>query len=99
MADLKFCLEKIPSIAVTTDLWKNKKLEYFLTITGHFYTDDFQNISMILSFKKFKESHYAINISEFIKKELIKLNILDKVISITSDNYNATCLQPSERRN
>ena len=80
------CLEKIPHISVTTDLWKNTKLEYFLTITGHFLTNEFQYVSLVLSFKKFKSSHHAVNISEFIKKELEKLNILKKVVSITSDN-------------
>ena len=41
---------------------------------------------MILSFRKFKQSHTAINITNFIEDELRELNILDKIVSITTDN-------------
>ena len=86
MFNLKKCLEKIDQIALTTDLWKNKKLEYFLTLTGHFLTKDYHFHSMILSFRKFSKNHKANNITDFINKELIKINILNKICSITTDN-------------
>lgn len=86
MFNLKLCLEKIDNLALTTDLWKNKKLEYFLTLTAHFLTKDFQFHSMVLSFRKFTKNHKATNITIFINKELIKLNIVDKISTITTDN-------------
>lgn len=84
--ELKVFLEKISFIAVTTDLWKNLKLEYFLTITGHFYLENFEYTSLILSFRKFSVAHDANNIRKFIIQELTRLNILNKVVSITTDN-------------
>jgi hypothetical protein len=50
---------------------------------------------MILSFRKFTKSHSAKNISSFIEKELNKLNIIDKVVSITTDNEAAVALAGS----
>jgi len=79
-------LEKIKFISLTTDLWKNKKLRYFLTLTAHFFTKDFKFNSIILSFRKFSKSHTAINITKFIETELMQLNVLEKVVSITTDN-------------
>ena len=67
-------------------MWKNKKLEYFLTLTAHFLPKDFKFNSMILSFRKFQKNHKAKNITEFINKELDRLYITDKIVSITTDN-------------
>ena len=39
-----------------------------------------------MSFRKFKSLHYAVNIKEFILKEINRLEILDKIVSITTDN-------------
>ena len=50
---------------------------------------------MILSFRKFSISHSANNISKFIEKELNKLNILNKVEAITTDNEAAVALAGS----
>ena len=83
---MKLCLSKIPYNALTTDLWKNQKLEYFLTLTGHFYTVKYKYYSIIMSFRKFKKSHKSVNISNFIIKELNKLNIIDRVVAVTTDN-------------
>ncbi len=79
-------MEKIKFISLTTDLWKNKKQRYFLTLTAHFFTKDFKFNSIILSFRKFSKAHTAINITKFIETELMQLNVLEKVVSITTDN-------------
>ena len=41
---------------------------------------------MILSFRKFNKSHTAENIAIFINKEISKLDLVEKVVSITTDN-------------
>jgi hypothetical protein len=79
-------LLKIDKIALTTDLWKNKRLRYFLTLTGHFLKKDYNFHSMILSFRKFTKHHTATNITEFINKELEQLVISDIIVAITTDN-------------
>jgi hypothetical protein len=86
---LKKCLEQIKYISLTTDLWKNKKRRYFLTLTAHFFSKDFKFNSMVLSFRKFSKAHTAQNITNFIEIELNKLNIFHKVVSITTDNESA----------
>ena len=92
---MKKCLEKIKYFSLTTDLWKNKKRRYFLTLTAHFFSKNFKFNSMILSFRKFSKSHTATNISCFIEKEVKKLNIMQKVVSITTDNESAVALGAS----
>jgi hypothetical protein len=86
MARLKALLSKIDKKSLTTDLWKNKKLRYFLTLTAHFHAKDYSFHSMVVSFRKFSKNHTAKNITEFINKELESLAILEKIISITTDN-------------
>ena len=65
---------------------KELKLEYFCTITAHFFGNDFHYQSLILSFRKFEKSHNSENIGKFLSKQLVKLNIEDKIVSITTDN-------------
>ena len=50
---------------------------------------------MVLSFRKFAKSHSASNIAVFIQKELNKLNIIDQVVSITTDNEATVALAGS----
>ena len=50
---------------------------------------------MVLSFRKFAKSHSTKNIAAFIQKELNKLKIIDKVVSITTDNEAAVALAGS----
>jgi hypothetical protein len=73
-------------------LWKNKKSRYILTLTAHFFSNNFKFKSMVLSFRKFAKSHSVNNIATFIQKELNKLNILDKIVPITTDNVAAVAL-------
>jgi hypothetical protein len=47
---------------------------------------------MVVSFRKFAKSHSVNNIATFIQKELNKLNILDKIVPITTDNVAAVAL-------
>lgn len=79
-------MDKVPYIAITCDLWKNKKRRYFLAITGHFFDKDLNYRSLILSFKAFNERHFGNNIKTFIVKELAKLKIDNKCVAITTDN-------------
>ncbi len=51
---------------------------------------------MVLSFRKFAKSHSVNNIATFIQKELNKLNILDKIVPITTDNEAAVALAGSK---
>lgn len=83
---LKELLGKVEFLALTSDLWKNKKLEYFLALTAHFFDKGLNFRSIIISFRKFRERHFARNISEFITRELDRYLIVDKCVSLTTDN-------------
>ena len=83
---LKRVLAKIDYISLTTDLWKNKCLKYFLILTAHFFDKHLNYKSIIIGFKKFQKTHDAVHIKRFILNELNILEITNKVVSITTDN-------------
>ena len=82
--NLKKYFEQIKYISLTTDLWENKQNRYFLTLVAHFFTKDYKLKSIVLSIHKFPR--LATNITEFIESELKKINIFDKIVSITTNN-------------
>jgi hypothetical protein len=93
---LKCLLDKLSNISVTTDLWKNRRSEYFLSLTGHFFDSELNFHSLILAFRKFNSSHTSQKLKKFIICELKNLGILEKVISITTDNEASIKLACSE---
>ena len=40
----------IDNVALTTDLWKNKGLEHFIVLTAHFFDQQFNYVSIVVSF-------------------------------------------------
>lgn len=83
---MKALIKDIPFLSITSDIWKNKRHTHFLALTGHFMDSNFEYVSIILAFKKFNERHLAKNIRNFIKTELINLNISNKIVATTTDN-------------
>ncbi len=84
---IKEKLTSIKHIALSSDLWKNRRRQHFLSLTGHFLNDNFEYISILISFKRFYGRHLSVAISPFLKKELEKLAIdRDKIVGATSDN-------------
>ena len=80
-------IASLSSIALTTDLWRNRNLTHFLCLTAHFFDKNFKYFSIVIAFRKFSTRHTAVNLEEFIRTELGLLEIpIEKVISITSDN-------------
>jgi hypothetical protein len=86
MNKLKKVLGTREYIALTTDLWKNHKLEYFLVLTSHFFDNNLDYTSVIMSFRKFKKSHNADNLKGAMLDEINRFGISEKLVSITSDN-------------
>ena len=79
-------LVKIELIALTTDLWKARNGSHFIAITCHFLDDNFNLHSLLISFRRFYSRHLASNLKSIIIRELNKLEILEKIIAITTDN-------------
>jgi hypothetical protein len=79
-------LKLIKHLALTTDMYKNKHLVYFLGLTLHFFDDDFNFVSLIIGFRKFSGRHQADRLSKFIQDELNKLKISNQIVATTADN-------------
>jgi hypothetical protein len=78
-------LKNIDTLAITTDLWSDKKLNSYMCLTGHFISSDSKLSSTVLSFTVFNERHTGEQISYTIKKELKRLQVYDKINTITCD--------------
>ncbi|CAF1619073.1 unnamed protein product [Rotaria magnacalcarata] len=83
---LENTLSNVSDIAITLDFWSDKKLKSYLVLTGHFLDEDFQSKSTILQFSSFDQRHFSDLIGEEIEKQLVDLNIFDKITTITCDN-------------
>ena len=77
---LKNFLAKVDYFSVTTDMWKNRSKNYFLALTIHFFDSEMNYQSLLFAFRKFKNSHSALNIKAFIINE-IGDDLIEKVIS------------------
>jgi hypothetical protein len=82
---LRDMFKNIPYISLTTDLWLNSRRHYYLVITAHYFVNC-KSESTVISFRRFSGRHLSSRLKSFIIKELKKLNIETKIISITTDN-------------
>ncbi|CAF3424623.1 unnamed protein product [Rotaria sp. Silwood2] len=78
-------LSKVPFIAITTDFWSDKGSSY-LVLTGHYINHEFNLHSTVLRFSTFQKRHFSELIGAEIQKQLVELNIFEKVTSITCDS-------------
>lgn len=83
---LRQILTNVSDIALTTDIWKNNRNRFFISLTGHFYDVNFKLISLTFSFRVIHGRHIANRIAKYIKYELMSLNIEGKVRCIVTDN-------------
>ena len=83
---LRKVLERVSDLTLTTDIWKDRRNRFYICITGHFFDEKYNFISLTLSFRLIRGRHMAVRLAEFIKHEIISLNIEKKVRSITTDN-------------
>ena len=83
---LKKIFSKIDHIALTSDLWKNKPLEHFVTLTAHFFDKKYDLQSLVIDFEKFPGRHFGKAIKFHLIRQLNKLGILNKIVGITTDN-------------
>ena len=83
---LRSILTDVPHIALTTDIWRNSRSRYFISLTGHFYDKKLKLISITLGFRLIRGRHIAQRIAKYIKHEINFYNIHRKIRSLTSDN-------------
>ncbi|CAF1472314.1 unnamed protein product [Adineta ricciae] len=83
---LRKILGGVSDLSLTTDIWKDSRHRCFIGITGHFYDKNYTFTSLTLSFQMIRGRHFAIRLAKYIKREILALDIQDKVRSITTDN-------------
>jgi hypothetical protein len=54
-------------------------------ITGHYVDSKFDQHSKVLKFMKFEDRHFSPIIAQEIEKQLIELELYDKLVTITCD--------------
>lgn len=79
-------LSSVSDIALTADSWTSPRRVHFVCITAHYYDKEFGHISKVISFRRFIGRSLALRIRQFIRTELQKLKINNKISSITTDN-------------
>ena len=83
---LKDDLLKQVSVALTTDLWTSMSTQSYLTVTGHYISEDWVLKHCVLATKRITGRHTGENIYEALASIQTEYNIENKVAGITSDN-------------
>ncbi|CAF2116919.1 unnamed protein product [Rotaria magnacalcarata] len=79
-------LALIGDISITLDLCSNKQMRSFLVITGHYFPKNgFDLQSTVLNFSTFNVHHTSVDILRVLQEKLKELDILHKVVRVTSD--------------
>ncbi|CAF1498789.1 unnamed protein product [Adineta ricciae] len=78
-------LKSVDTLSVTTDLWSDRQLNSYLCLTGHYLNSQSKLDAQVLSFSTFAERHTSEAISRTIKTELKRLQVYEKVHTITCD--------------
>ena len=76
----------VDDIALTADSWASPRRVHFICITAHYYDKQMGYISKVISFRRFIGRSFALRIRHFIRCELQKLKISNKICCITTDN-------------
>ena len=85
MSQLKQKLIDVRSMAMTTDLWSDRKNRSYLCLAGHSPDNDMTMQSTIKHFQTFDDRHLPANIRAEVKSRLRELDIEHKTITITGD--------------
>ncbi|CAF1378626.1 unnamed protein product [Rotaria sordida] len=83
---LRKVLQNVTDLALTTDIWKDNRNRFYISLTGHFYDKQLKLISLTLGFRLLQGRHIANRLAKYIKNEIMSLNIEEKVRCIVTDN-------------
>ena len=81
----KVQFEESNYLSITCDFWRSRTQNSFLVITGHYVDKNLEQHSTILKFMSFEERHFSPIIAAEIEKQLINLDLFDKLVTITCD--------------
>lgn len=78
-------MSDITAFSITCDFWCNKSSKSFLCLTAHYFDQEFEYKSTVLSFSAFHERHISIRVANTIQELLEEYKIHQKLICITTD--------------
>ncbi|XP_053596732.1 zinc finger BED domain-containing protein 6-like [Microplitis demolitor] len=80
-------IEKALAICLTTDGWTSRNNQSFIAVTAHYIDVESMHLcSNLLGCIEYDESHTAENLCNFLKEEMSKWNIENKVGAVVSDH-------------
>lgn len=82
-------LAKLPEgsrISIALDCWTSPFRQVFMAITGYFIDQEWEYREVLLGFEPLHGSHTGANLSETVFRILQEHSIVDRVLSITTDN-------------
>ncbi|CAM4794435.1 unnamed protein product [Rotaria magnacalcarata] len=79
-------LALISDISLSADIWKSIRHDHFICLSAHYYDNHYHLNSRVIAFRHFIGPHYSDRIEKFITNEVEKLNLENKIRSLTTDN-------------
>lgn len=80
-------LDQVLRVSLTFDIWSQSAgAAGYGCLTGHYITEEFELKTLVLGFDQLSYPHDAKTISNYISEILREFKLLDKVVSITTDN-------------
>ena len=83
---LRKILLDVSDLALTTDIWKDNRDRFYISLTGHFYDKKLKLISLTLGFRLLQGRRIATRLAKHVRNEIMALNIEQKVRCIVTDN-------------
>ena len=85
--DLLKVMSKINYVSLTSDMWSNSRGQSYICLTAHVMSNLYENIPLLIGFRRFKGTHTAESIRKYISYELQRSGIeYYRITSITTDN-------------
>ena len=85
--DLRAVMSKMNYVSLTADMWSNSRGRSYICVTVHVISNLYENIPLLIGFRRCRGSHTAQSIRRYISYELQRSGIeYHRITSITTDN-------------
>ena len=84
--EMRHQLACLSHVYLTIDLWTNRNMSNFLSITAHFIDATWKLCGFVLAADSFLEKHTACNIAKAYDDVIEKFKLTSKVNKVVSDN-------------
>ncbi|CAF0917002.1 unnamed protein product [Adineta steineri] len=85
--ELKKLIPKDRPIAFTTDIWKSSTRNHYICLTIHFFNNELEPFSLLLSFRRLTGRKLSKNLNDYLRYELYRFGLESiSYAGITTDN-------------